>query len=132
MKGKLFKTGISMLLASAMMITSIPATSLAAAAPKAGDPGVSGVSGDATPILDTALANYDFNDFSVAAGDAGKLTDGTREITLEALGGCKKPELKEKTGRGKVLALTEQGEGVEKRGDALLPSNPFAGQSVEN
>ncbi len=132
MKGKLFKTGISMLLASAMMITSIPATSLAAAPPKAGDPGVSGVSGDATPILDTALANYDFNDFSVAAGDAGKLTDGTREITLEALGGCKKPELKEKTGRGKVLALTEQGEGVEKRGDALLPSNPFAGQSVEN
>ena len=44
MKGKLFKTGISMLLASAMMITSIPATNLSAAEPKAGE----------TPVLDSA------------------------------------------------------------------------------
>ena len=118
MKGKLFKTGISMLLASAMMITSIPATNLSAAEPKAGE----------TPVLDTAIANYDFNDFNVS-GDDG-LSDGTRTIKLESVGGGQKPKLEEDARRGKVLSLTEQN--YDKRGAALLPENPFAGKSVDN
>ena len=118
MRGKLFKTGISMLLASAMMITSIPATNLSAAEPKAGE----------TPVLDTALANYDFDDFAVS-GDDG-LSDGTRTIKLESVGGGQKPKLEEDARRGKVLSLTEQD--YNKRGAALLPENPFAGKSVDN
>lgn len=130
MKGKLFKTGISVLLASAMMITSIPASNLSAAEPKAGE----------TPVLDTAIVTYDFDDWSVVTGDDGKptaeLTNGTdKRIKLEAFGDCKAPELKANTARGKVLVLREQGQGdngVEQRGDALLPENPFAGKSVDN
>ncbi len=120
MKGKLFKTGISMLLASAMMITSIPATNLSAAEPKAGE----------TPVLDSAIVTYDFNDWSVVTGDDGKLTNGTdKKIVLETVGNGKKPELKN-TARGKVLAMTEQD--YANRGAALLPENPFAGKSVDN
>lgn len=124
MKGKLFKTGISMLLASAMMITSIPASNLSAAEPKAGE----------TPVLDTAIVTYDFNDWSVVTGDDGKptaeLTNGTdKKIVLETVGNGKKPELKN-TARGKVLAMTEQD--YANRGAALLPENPFAGKSVDN
>lgn len=125
MKGKLFKTGISMLLASAMMITSIPASPLSAAGPAE----------KATPILDSAIMTYDFDDWSVKEGDAAKLVNGDKEIVLEAFGGCKEPELKENTARGKVLNLFEQGvgdDGVANRGDALLPENPFQGKSIDN
>lgn len=123
-KKQLLKAGISVLLASAMMITSVPATSQAAEV----EPLVS-----ETPILDTALANYDFSRYTANA--EGNLANGDSVITLEAFGNCQKPELVNDGKRGQVLALKEQGvgdNGVAQRGDALLPSNPFAGQSVAN
>ncbi len=125
MKGRFLKTGISMLLASAMMITSVPASPVSAAEPAE----------KATPILDSAIVTYDFDDWSVKEGDDKKLVNGDKEIVLEAFGDCKEPELKENTARGKVLNLFEQGvadNGVDNRGDALLPENPFAGKSIDN
>lgn len=120
---QLLKAGFSILLASAMMITSVPATGQAAEVePLAGE----------TPILDSALANYDFGQYETNA--EGNLVNGDSVITLEEFGSCKKPELANDTKRGQVLALKEQGvtdNGVEQRGDALL-ANPFAGQSVAN
>ncbi len=125
MKGKFLKTGISMMLASAMMVTSIPAGSVSAA----------GNAEKATPILDSAIVTYDFDDWSAKEGDNTKLVNGDKEILLEAFGDCKEPELKENTARGKVLNLFEQGapdNGVDNRGDALLPENPFAGKPIDN
>lgn len=125
MKGKLFKTGISMLLASAMMITSIPASPLSAAGPAE----------KATPILDSAIVTYDFEDWSAVSGDDGKLVNGDKQITLESFGGCEKPKLVQDEKRGQVLSLKEQGiadNGVDNRGDALLPENPFAGKPIDN
>lgn len=118
---QLWKTGLYVLLASAMMIASVPVTSQAAEVePQAAS----------TPILDSAIKTYDFNEWSVVAGDEGKLTDGSNQnIILEAVSGGRKPVLKGHTSRGKVLAFTQQDYG--NRGDALLPENPFAGKSVE-
>lgn len=123
-KKQLLKAGLSVLLASAMMITSVPATSQAAEVEPLAEN---------TPILDTALANYDFSQYTANAD--GNLAYGDKVITLEEFGNCKKPELVEDAKRGVVLALKEQGvtdKGVEQRGDALLPSNPFAGLSIDN
>lgn len=122
MKGKhLWKKGTALLLTLGMLSTSVPVTTFAEEA--AGD-------GDAASdsIVATALANYDFNDFTVSE-DGNSLTDGARTVTLEAEGNGKKPEIIS-SGRGKVLKLTEQS--YANRADALLPGNPFAGQSVDN
>ena len=79
-----------------------------------------------TSVLDTALANYDFGDYTV--GEDGNLYNGDTVITLESLGGYPKPELVEDADRGKVLSLTEQSSNANSRGNALLPQNPFAGK----
>ncbi len=79
-------------------------------------------------VLETAIANYDFNDFQ-ATDDSTLVDSQQRELKLEAVGAGVKPELVS-VGRGKVLSLTEQDYG--NRAYALLPSNPFAGQSIEN
>ena len=122
MKGKhLWKKGTALLLTLGMLSTSVPVTTFAEEAAGDGD-----VASDS--IVATALANYDFNDFTVSE-DGNSLTDGTRTVTLEAEGNGKKPEIIS-SGRGKVLKLTEQS--YANRADALLPENPFAGQSVEN
>ena len=95
MKGKhLWKKGTALLLTLGMLSTSVPVTTFAEEA--AGD-------GDAASdsIVATALANYDFNDFTVSE-DGNSLTDGARTVTLEAEGNGKKPEIIS-SGRGKVL-----------------------------
>ncbi len=120
MKGKFLKTGISLLLTSAMVITAIPASPASAANDAA----------KATPILDTAIASYDFNDWAIKEGDEAKLVNGDKEIVLESVGNGAKPALADDERRGKVLSLTQQD--YANRGDALLPENPFAGKSVDN
>lgn len=114
---QLWKKGFSMLLASAMIVTAAPVTASAVESTRA-----------AGGIAETALAYYDFDDFSVSSGDQNVLTDGTRNITLEGSG--TKPVLLENTSRGKALSLTAQG--YANRADALLPGNPFAGQPTDN
>lgn len=79
-------------------------------------------------VLAKAIASYDFGKFQKDGDNA--LTDGSRSLKLETAGNGKKPELAEDSRRGQVLSLTEQNYGD--RGFALLPSNPFAGKSVEN
>ena len=83
----------------------------------------------AATVAKTAIATYDFADFTASGTD--KLTstkDGkTVELKLESVGEGKKPELKNDADRGKVLSLTQQD--YDKRGFALLPENPFAGKS---
>ena len=116
-KKQLWKKGISMFLASAMIVTAAPVTSSAVES-----------TGAAGGIAGTAIAYYDFDDFSVSSGDQNVLTDGTRNITLEGSG--TKPVLLENTSRGKALSLTAQAYGS--RADALLPGNPFAGQPTDN
>lgn len=86
----------------------------------------------AATVAKTAIATYDFADFTASGTD--KLTstkDGnTVELKLESVGEGKKPELKNDADRGMVLSLTQQD--YDKRGFALLPENPFAGKSVDN
>ncbi len=114
---QLLKTGLSVLLASAMMFTSVPATSQAAEVePLAGS----------TPILDSALVNYDFAQYQANAD--GNLANGDTVITLEGSG--TKPALTQDERRGQVLSFTSQQ--YENRADALLPANPFAGKPVDN
>lgn len=79
-------------------------------------------------VSDTAIASYDFDKYQ--AGEGNTLTDGTSTLALEAVNGGKLPELAQDDRRGQVLSLTEQN--YDKRGYALLPSNPFAGKSVDN
>ena len=95
----LWKKGTALLLTLGMLSTSVPVTTFAEEAAGDGD-----VASDS--IVATALANYDFNDFTVSE-DGNSLTDGTRTVTLEAEGNGKKPEIIS-SGRGKVLKLTEQ------------------------
>mgnify|MGYP002511404137 CR=1 FL=1 len=83
-----------------------------------------------TSVLDTALANYDFSDYTL--GEDGNLHAGDAVITLESFGGYPKPELVEDADRGQVLSLTEQKSNADNRGNALLPENPFAGKPTEN
>ena len=79
-------------------------------------------------VVSTALANYDFAEFS--ASDDSTLTDGSRTITLESVGTGVKPSLVNDDRRGQVLKLN--GSTYANRAFALLPSNPFAGQDVTN
>ena len=79
-------------------------------------------------VSDSAIASYDFDKYQ--AGEGNTLTDGTSTLALEAVNGGKLPELAQDERRGQVLSLTEQN--YDKRGYALLPSNPFAGKSVDN
>ncbi len=79
-------------------------------------------------ISNTAIASYDFAQYSANAD--GNLVNGETVVTLEKEGSGKKPELVQDDDRGQVLSLTEQT--YANRGFALLPSNPFADQAVEN
>ncbi len=113
---QLWKAGTAILLASAMLMTSVPVTTRADES-------------TTTSVADTALAYYDFADFSVPESDSSKLTDAdNREIVLEGSG--TKPSLITDDTRGQVLSLTEQS--YANRAYALLPENPFAGESVED
>ena len=87
---------------------------------------VSGASTDT--VLGNAIASYDFGKFQAEGTDS--LTDGARTLKLEAVGGGVLPTLSADEKRGQVLSLTEQN--YDKRAYALLPSNPFAGKSVDN
>ncbi|MBO5372875.1 MAG: family 43 glycosylhydrolase [Lachnospiraceae bacterium] len=113
----LWKAGTAMLLAAAMLVTSVPVSATAAEV-------------DDTSAATAALAEYDFADFAVSEADANVLTDGTRQLTLESAGSGVKPTLVEDTERGQVLSLTQQN--YANRGYALLPENPFAGKSIDN
>lgn len=119
MKGKQLwlKRGLSMLMTAAMVFTSVPAATMVHAA-----------EGEPASVLATALATYDFNDFSAGEGDV--LTDGTRNLTIESAGSGKAPELVTDDKRGTVLSLTQQS--YANRGDVLLPENPFGRQAIEN
>lgn len=130
---QLWKTGCSILMAAAMVLTSVPATAFAAVGTGSADL----QDAESESIVATALASYDFNDYYAPQGATDQLQEkeGNTVITLEAKGGCKAPELVEDEKRGTVLSLTEQGtgdDGVATRGDALLPENPFAEKSVDN
>lgn len=117
MKKRIWKQGISVMLALVVAVTSLSIESVFAA--ETGED-------SNTSVLDTALANYDFGDYTV--GEDGNLYNGDTVITLESLGGYPKPELVEDADRGKVLSLTEQSSNANSRGNALLPQNPFAGK----
>lgn len=103
-----------MFLAAALCITSVPVTTAAQT--------------DAKAATVEALASYDFADFS--AGETDTLTDGDRIIKLETTGSGVKPTLVEDETRGQVLSMQENL--YANSGYALLPGNPFAGESVEN
>ncbi|MEY8515807.1 Ig-like domain-containing protein [Lachnospiraceae bacterium 29-84] len=121
MKRKYLKTALSIVMAAAMAFTSVPVNLVSAAQQGTAS------EREGTPVLDTAIAVYDFDSFT-AEGDT--LKDATRTITLEAEGTGQKPVLVEDEMRGKVLSLTEQD--YANRAFALLPNNPFAGKSVDN
>ncbi|MEY8515806.1 beta-L-arabinofuranosidase domain-containing protein [Lachnospiraceae bacterium 29-84] len=123
MKKKYLKTALSLVMAAAMMVSSVPVNTVSAA-PQEAESGQS-----QTPVQDAALAVYDFDDFT-AAEDGASLNDGTRTVRLESAGNGKKPTLEQDEKRGKVLSLTEQN--YADRGFALLPGNPFAGKTVDN
>lgn len=120
MKKRMWKQSISVLLVFVVTFTSLSLESVFAA--ESGET-------DNMSILATALANYDFSDYTL--GDDGNLHYEDAVITLESLGGYPKPELVEDADRGQVLSLTEQKSNADNRGNALLPENPFAGKPTE-
>ena len=69
MKNNYLKKALSVIMTAAFVVSAIPVTATVSQA------------ADETTVLSTALANYDFDDFS-ASGDTA-LTDGDRTITLE-------------------------------------------------
>ena len=116
MKNNFLKKALSVIMTAAFVVSAIPVTATVSQA------------ADETTVLSTALANYDFDDFS-ASGDTA-LTDGDRTITLEAVGSGTKPSLVNDEKRGQVLKLN--GSTYSNRAFAKLPSNPFARQDVSN
>ena len=116
MKNNFLKKALSVIMTAAFVVSAIPVTATVSQA------------ADETIVLSTALANYDFDDFS-ASGDTA-LTDGDRTITLEAVGSGTKPSLVNDEKRGQVLKLN--GSTYSNRAFAKLPSNPFARQDVSN
>lgn len=85
---------------------------------------------DGGTVSGTALAYYDFKDF---APSDNTLTDGERTILLEKQGSGTEPSLVEddvEYGRGQVLQLNSAS--YANRGYALLPANPFEGESVDD
>ncbi|MCI9081117.1 MAG: family 43 glycosylhydrolase [Lachnospiraceae bacterium] len=78
-------------------------------------------------ILDTALANYDFEGYSLTDGN---LVKGDSVVKLESVGTGKAPELVEDDDRGMVLSTTFLNSGLANKGTAVF-DNPFEGQALE-
>jgi len=116
-KKQLWKTGLAMFMAFAVMLTSVPVPAVAAIQSQTA--GAEAVSENT--VASRALAYYDFADFSFDGRYSFVSEDG-RTLPIKTAGEGVAPVMVDDGGRGNVLELTQQS--YANRGYVTLPS-PF-------